>query len=181
MSDPLLGQFPNPYAQRDAVHVAIIPVTASYELTPGERIGVTEDNGVFLSVTHTMKPIGIVDPFLTRNVKPGERFYLCLFPGTVYGMRHHWLHPQFQAKAEPDDEKKVMARLVIQKCANDAGLDFERMIYAANDYLDNSKYLCEGGRWDGHWLDDSFWDAFEAFTGREVPDDDRGSFFSCSC
>lgn len=181
MSDPLLGQFPNPYAQRDAVHVAIIPVTASYELTPGERIGVTEVNGVFLSVTHTMKPIGIVDPFLTRNVKPGERFYLCLFPGTVYGMRHHWLHPQFQAKAEADDGKKEMARLVIQRFADDAGLGFDHMIDAANDYLDNSKYLCEGGRWHGFYLDDSFWDAFEAFTGREVPSDDRGSFFSCSC
>lgn len=181
MSDPLLGQFPNPYAQRDAVHVAIIPVTASSRLSPGQRIGVaTDEAGVFHSDSAT-NPVGIVDPFLPRSVKPGERFYLCLFPGSVYGMRHHWLHPRFQAEAEPNDDKKEMARVVIQKCADDAGIDFNRIIYAANDYLDNSEYLCEGGRWDGHWLDESFWDAFEVFTGRYVPIDDRGSFFSCSC
>ena len=181
MSDPLLGQFPNPYAQRDAVHVAIIPVVASSNLSPGERIGITEDNGVFCSDSNADKPIGIVDPLLPRSVKPGERFYLCLFPGSVYGMRHHWLHPQFQTKSDSDDDKKEMARLVIEKCADDAGIDFELIIEAAHEYLDHDEYLCEGSRWDGHHLDKSFWDAFEAFTGRKVPKDDRGSFFSCSC
>ena len=181
MSDPLLGQFPNPYAQRDAVHVAIIPVVASSNLSPGERIGVTEDGGVFYSYAGADKPIGIVDPFLPRSVKHGERFYLCLFPGTVYGMRHHWLHPQFQSKAEPNDDKKEMARLVIKKCADEAGISLDEIIRAANDYLDNSKYLCEGSRWCGHWINESFWDAFELFTGRNVPSDDRGSFFSCWC
>lgn len=181
MSDPLLGQFPNPYAQRDAVHVAIIPVVASSNLSPGERIGVTEADGVFYSDSDADEPIGIVDPFLTRNVKPGERFYLCLFPGSVYGMRHHWLHPQFQSKAEPNDDKKEMARLVIKKCADEAGLDFDEIIRAANDYLDNGEYLVEGSRWYRHHLDESFWGAFEVWTGRNVPSDDRGSFFSCSC
>lgn len=181
MSDPLLGQLPNNYASRDAVHVAIIPVVASLEHAPGERLGVGEKDGRFYSVIDTNKPIGIVDPFLVRNVKQGERFYLCLFPGTVYGMRHHWLHPQFESQAEADDGKKEMARLVIERCADEAGINFDTIIYAANDYLDNREYLCEGGRWESFHLDDSFWDAFEVFTGRKVPDDDRGSFFSCSC
>lgn len=181
MSDPLLGKFPNQYAQRDAVHVAIIPIIASSGLSPGQRIGIAEENGVFCSDSDADEPIGIVDPFLTRKVKPGERFYLCLFPGTVHGMRHHWLHPQFQVKAEPDDGKKEPARIVIQKCADDAGISFDEIIRAANDYLDNGEYLVEGSRWDRHHLDDSFWDAFEVWTGRKVPSDDRGSFFSCSC
>lgn len=181
MSDPLLGQFPNPYAQRDAVHVAIIPVTANSKLSPGDKIGVTEDSGVFYSDSDPDEPIGIVDPFLQRSVNKGERFYLCLFPGSVYGMRHHWLHPQFQTKAESDDGKSEMARLVVQKCADDAGISLDEIVRAANDYLDSGEYLCEGSRWDRHHLDESFWDAFEAFTGRKVPNDDRGSFFSCSC
>ena len=181
MSDPLLGQFPNQYAQRDAVHVAIIPVVASSNLSPGERIGVKVVAGVPHSEDDPEEFIGIVDPFLHRRVKKGECFYLCLFPGTVHGMRHHWLHPQFQSKAEPDDDKKEMARLVIEKCADDAGISLDEIIRAANDYLDSGEYLHEGSRWDGHHLDKSFWDAFEAFTGRKVPKDDRGSFFSCSC
>ena len=181
MSDPLLGQFPNQYAQRDAVHVAIIPVVASSYLSPGERIGVKVVAGVPHSEDDPEEFIGIVDPFLHRRVKKGECFYLCLFPGTVHGMRHHWLHPQFQSKAEPNEDKKEMARLVIEKCADEAGISLDEIIRAANDYLDNSKYLCEGSRWCGHWINESFWDAFELFTGRNVPSDDRGSFFSCWC
>lgn len=181
MSEQTLGTFPNDYASRDAVHVAIIPVVASAEHAPGTRIRVAKKDGQFHSVIDSNSPIGIVDPFLIRNVKQGERFYLCLFPGTVYGMRHHWLHPVFQEEAEQSEEKKEMARLVIARWADEAGLDFDEIVAAANDYLDTSDYLIEGSRWDGFYIDDSFWDAFEVFTGRKVPSDDRGSFFSCSC
>lgn len=65
-------------AGRDAVHVAIVPMTAVRVLQPGERL-----------------TNGIVDPFLTEPVQPGQRYYLCLFPGTVTSLRHVWTHPAF--------------------------------------------------------------------------------------
>ncbi len=44
------------------------------------------------------KAVGIVDPFLQRSVLQGQRFYLCLFPGTVTSLRHVWTHPALEIK-----------------------------------------------------------------------------------
>lgn len=86
-TEPKLGQLA-PDAQRDAVHVAVIPVVATVKVHPGQRVnaaGVPSD-----------KPVGIVDPYLETAVLPGERYFLCLFPGTVTSLRHVWTHPSFE-------------------------------------------------------------------------------------
>lgn len=72
----------DPGAARDAVHVAVVPVTATRELRPGEHLA-----------------SGVVDPYLTRPVRPGERYWLFLYPGTVTSLRHVWTHPDF-----PDEQ-----------------------------------------------------------------------------
>ena len=57
------------------------------------------------------------------------------------------------------------------------------MIQGAKDYIDRGEYLCEGGRWEGVFVDEDspFWEHFEAITGQAVPQNERGNFFSCSC
>ena len=89
MDDLKLGQIIEAKRQagRDAVHVAVIPLTASVVLLPGSRVNA---EGLPLAPF-----VGIVDPFLDCVVKPGERFWLWLMPGTVTGIRHHWAHPAF--------------------------------------------------------------------------------------
>lgn len=77
---------------RDAIHFALCPVTATRTMFPGQRAGYT--NGFATDDDHR----GIIDPFLTEPVKPGEKCWLFLFPGTVTGLRHVWTHPDFERK-----------------------------------------------------------------------------------
>lgn len=94
METPSLGKLITGNVGRDAIHVAIAPVTAGEDLRPGERVGFVAG---CTSVVYSMwaGAVGIVDPFLTQLVKKGERFWLCLFPGTVTSLRHQWTHPSF--------------------------------------------------------------------------------------
>lgn len=93
MSEPIvaLGKIipPAQPAHRDAVHVAVLPVVADQDLSAGDRVGVRNGRASRRFQPH----IGVVDPFLTDAVLVDQRCYVCLFPGTVTGMRHHWTHP----------------------------------------------------------------------------------------
>lgn len=94
-----IGHLLGPEAQRDAVHFAVAPVIASCSLEAGQHIGLLS-NGK--ATSKLQNAIGIVDPFLRCAVKPGERFWMFLYPQTVTGMRHSWSHPDFQDdKTEP--------------------------------------------------------------------------------
>src|SRR5262245_32401756 len=91
-STPLLGQPPGENDRRDAIHIAIAPVTASGELRPGQHVGPLP-GGRFGGVE---EPIGIVDPFLREPVRDGQLFWLCLYPYTITSLRHVWTHPAFK-------------------------------------------------------------------------------------
>jgi hypothetical protein len=90
---PNLGHLADNTARRDAVHVAVAPVVAGEELSPGERVALGKYGEAY---GPTSKPIGIVDPFLTENVQRGQRFWLFLLPNTVTSLRHVWTHPAFK-------------------------------------------------------------------------------------
>lgn len=93
---PALGKLVTGPAGRDAVHVAVAPVQAAGALFPGERVGLRP--GGTAGRVPDREEIGIVDPFLPDPVRPGETFWLCLFPGTVTSLRHVWTHPAFAPK-----------------------------------------------------------------------------------
>jgi hemin uptake protein HemP len=92
MDQPKLGTVPTESDGRDAVHVAIIPVRANELLQPGEHVGLRHDG---LASVSAAKDIGVVDPFRKTPVKPGERFWLCLYPQSITSLRHVWAHPDF--------------------------------------------------------------------------------------
>ena len=96
MSESQLGELCNEQSRRDAVHVAYLPVKAHKTLRPGQKTGAKGRE------SSDDKPIGIVDPFLVDRVKKGQWFKLCLLPGSVTGMRHHWECPAVAAETPTD-------------------------------------------------------------------------------
>ena len=94
-------------ARRDAVHVAIAPCVAAEDLEPGEHVGLVDGEPELASRT-AARLVGIVDPFLTETVREGQRFYVCLYPNSVTGLRHHWAHPAF----DEDEARKEVASAI---------------------------------------------------------------------
>ena len=102
---PQLGQLiEDGDRRRDAIHIAVAPVTAAVRLAPGQHVGLVREGNLEL-VGPCDRPIGVVDPFLTEPVEPGQRFWLFLYPGTITGLRHVWTHPAFTAAAAVIREK----------------------------------------------------------------------------
>lgn len=98
---PNLGNLVQEPARRDAIHIAVAPVEAGYDLQPGEHVGIEHGK----AVSH-VETIGIVDPFYKGTVHRGERFWLFLYPGTITSLRHVWTHPAFQTTL-PREEAHV--------------------------------------------------------------------------
>ena len=87
--------------KRDAIHLAVEPVEAGQAMAPGTHIGIVQ--GVAWPTGHklclgTVVPYhGIVDPFLPRLVRKGEKFWFVMAPRMVQSLRHVWEHPDFPA------------------------------------------------------------------------------------
>lgn len=91
MENLKLGQIITTEQHRDAIHIAIAPVTATERMSPSQHVGIDEQG----RATSKATKIGVVDPFLTRAVNAGERFWLFLYPGSITSLRHSWTHPAF--------------------------------------------------------------------------------------
>ena len=93
----LIGKLANKNSRRDAVHVAIAPCIALERMKPGQRVCLNDDQHS-ISACSVGEGVGIVDPYLTEDVHPGEVCYVFLYPNTITGLRHLWHHPAFDRK-----------------------------------------------------------------------------------
>lgn len=88
-------------AKRDAIHVPLLPAFAGVKLAPGQKVYMNGHVAIPSDNT-SAKPIGIVDPFLERMLQQGEKFWIMLYPDSITGIRHQWIHPNVLDEDESD-------------------------------------------------------------------------------
>ena len=118
MSDIRLGEIlSGDEVERDAVHMAVIPVIAGQQLHGGQHVGLNTNGEAVGEAEH----IGIIDPFIKGYVKQGENVYLLMYPQTVTVVRHAWTHPAFEAVEQraASQSDKVAARAYLDKVAKE--------------------------------------------------------------
>lgn len=182
MSTIKLGELVDDKQDRDAIHIAIVPMKASELLRPGQRVGLIGDDECEAGPSENC--VGIVDPYLVDVVPKGAVFWLFLLPNTVTGMRHHWEHPEFQNdQLISQAMQKENARMWLIDQCDPLGMSFEELT-SRNSELVNGGYIKthqnESAR--DHWyeIEDQFWRFLEIYTGQVIKESDRGGF-TCSC
>ena len=173
MSEPKLGQLIEGDAERDAIHVAIIPAVAGDRLLPGAKVGRDEDG---LYVTR-VEPLGIVDPFLNRPVELKDRFWLFLFPNTVTGMRHHWEHPAFVG-----DEARSASKEWLHRKAEEFDWSYEELVDLAKTHWKHGDLFC--GDYEGYDFNRYYPEIrlhIQIATGMTLPETDEDDYFRCAC
>lgn len=177
---------------RDAVHMAVLPVVASSNLKAGQDIGYVNGKTILEN------PIGIVDPFLKEGVKKGEMFFMFMYPNSITSLRHSWTHPQVNdvietiAPSKEESEKWLRDFISRSDCP-----DYDTLIAAASgeaieecpgyedygggSYENSNGSLFFSGR-DAHGeIPEEFWKHIEVVTGKKIPFEKKASSFSCSC
>lgn len=175
-----LGHIITTEQNKDAVHMAIAPVIAGCSMKPGAHVGIANGLACF-----TDKPIGVVDPFLAKSVRKGDKFWLFLYAGTITGLRHEWAHPSFpDAAVSPVVETISDSERWLRDFADNVDADYDEMMSTAESHCGEGfgDYLCEGGKWEGQGTPGEFWEHFTKVTGKN-PNTKYGlpGIFSCSC
>ena len=101
-----LGMIHTNNEKRDAIHLAVIAVTAGEPISPGAHI--VYDEGTAYNCEEG-KGQGIADPFLTALVEPGQRFWLIIYPRQIRSLRHVWEHPAFPSSLLEEMEEDQAA------------------------------------------------------------------------
>jgi hypothetical protein len=175
MNDLKLGQLITTPQQRDAIHIAVVPVVATEILRPGQDIRLVQ--GSFEWVEGAEDGIGIVDPFLKAAVDEGQRFWMFLYPGTITSLRHDWTHPAF---ADKNASEVWLSNFIAR---SDCPSYYEVLGAAIN-------HGTHGGSFDDEYLHfnevdahgnipPEFWDHVEVVSGQKM--EHRAKSFSCSC
>ena len=174
MSDVKLGTTPVAGANRDAIHIAVAPVTCDEIVRPGQHVAIAGDgNKVYVEG----EAVGIVDPFLTGLVPIGTPFWLLLYPQTITSLRHEWTHPAFaNAPVSPAVE---LSNAWLRRFASRVGFSYDDLVGLADDLQHG--HACVGdddnqARFDNER--DDFLRHLSVVTGKTFGEH---VYFSCAC
>lgn len=179
-----LGTFIGEGEKRDAIHLAVVPVKAGEILLPGNHV-VVKDGVAFYTKVNGPGGVGIVDPFLPRALRKGERFWLVIYPRKITSLRHVWSHPDFPEEAPPEapanEKSKDESMQWLTKFFKSIGIkehQIDDAIQIASEHRDGwGLYLFNK---EGN-IPAEFWDHIEVVADIRIPDASRASYFSCSC
>lgn len=172
-----LGSIITEREARDAIHIAVEPAVAVSMLVPGQHVGFV-DNGVGPCAS----PVGIVDPFLTGSVMPGERFWLLVYPRQITSLRHVWSHPAFPEPGLGSKTQELVESVAwLEQYARGLGVSYPELMRHAADYLQTGDTWSEGSSFAGEYADDEFWDHYEQATEQDIKTGNRGNFFVVDC
>lgn len=152
-----LGTIIGEGAGRDAIHLAVEPVIASERLLAGQDVYLLPDGRAAKGKDNA---VGIVDPFLKESVKPGEKFWLVVYPRQITSLRHVWSHPAFPEELHPEFHEEILdseiteaekekARHVAERLTN-SGERWLRNWCNTNDGLNYEEFIevVKNGSWD---------------------------------
>jgi hypothetical protein len=169
-----LGTRPEEKDLRDAVHVPVVAMVCQYdELMPGTHVNAQGEP--------KQPVVGIVDPFRELPVTKGDRYWLCLYPGTVTAMQHRWKHPAFE---ESEESEKDAAIKWLTKFASHVRYTYPEFMTLMNDFWesgDRDSFGMYGESMDefrSHWPQICL--HYRTVTGRLIDPENYVSFH-CSC
>lgn len=145
-----LGTIIDENEKRDAIHLGVEPVQAGMDLRPAQHVFIKDGKAYSTRPRGKVsgKFVGIVDPFLTRVVNEGQRFWLIVYPRQITSLRHVWEHPDFPDSREtgydapqPTEEQLHKMNVFIgeeRACAlqriRDYAASLSREVYSDADY-----------------------------------------------
>lgn len=173
--------------ERDAIHVAVIPLVAGEShLFRGDAVRLGPDNTAYKGGYRKegySPDIGIVDPFLDWTIKKGQRFWCFLFPGSIVGMRHHWRHPILDGESRKNmDSSERWLRDVF----NTYNADFDQFM---KDAIKGEPEFCAMGKSLHCWANlpgdirERFWKEVKTYLGEESVSEEliQRTLWTCSC
>ena len=162
--------------ERDAIHIAVLPVVAGNDLTPGAPIGVGEVNGEHYAYSNIFPRRGIVDPFLWDGVTQGERFWMFLTPNTIQDMRHHWKLEGIDVFSPQERAKQWLASF-----AEENNVSYDELVAglkAGEVYFGNDTEAPS----NAYGQKEALFQHLAILTGRSFSEDHiANTFFRCSC
>lgn len=176
--------------ERDAIHLAVEPITAGESILPGANIGIS--NGKAYYSGDGIKALGIADPFLQSTINPGERFWLIVYPRQITSLRHVWEHPDFETQVTIVRDKKVSEQWLRNWCdITEDAPTYEDLIEVMTDgkvsesegygkrWTNEGNYLLSHGSNAYGDIPLEVWIHVEAVIGKQLTS--YPSHFSCSC
>lgn len=186
-----LGMIHQHDEKRDAIHLGVEPVLAGETLYPSQHIGLI-DGKAYSSEYRDIKLLGIVDPFLTKPIKEGQKFWLVVYPRQITSLRHVWEHPNFPDSRETghvekeNSHERSEAEIWLRGYADDLDINFDELISygVANAQRRPGSwedYLCDGGKLEGESTSNEFWEQLSVYMDIKIPEENKTNFFTCSC